>query len=116
MRGCSSAIHALPRFEYLSLKSRYKDLVIRIFGGFWPTFTGFSRILGEFLRDEITLGRGVHRFWGVPIQKSRSLFGLFFEFYPNFRVFGVGVLYWWFPGRDPRIWAWILEKWLSRDG
>ena len=31
---------------------------------------------GEILRDGIASGRGVHRFWGVLIQKSRSLLGL----------------------------------------
>ena len=29
---------------------------------------------GHFLRDEIAVGRGVHRKMGVPIQKSRSNF------------------------------------------
>ena len=53
----------------------------------------FPSILAQFLRDETGVGRGVHRFWGVPIQKSRSLFGLFFGFYPNFRISGVGVVY-----------------------
>ena len=60
------------------------DLDLRIFPDFTP----------HFLRDETDSGRGVHRFWGVLIQKSRSLFGHFFGFYPNFGVFGVGVLYW----------------------
>ena len=47
---------------------------------------------GEFLRDGIASGRGVHRFWGVPIQKSRSLFGPFSHFFPNFGISGVGVV------------------------
>ena len=29
-----------------------------------------------FLRDGIASGRGVHRFWGVRIQESRSNLGL----------------------------------------
>ena len=55
-----------------------------------PRFCEFSPY---FLRDETAVGRGVHRFWGVPIQKSRSLFGPFSHFSPNFGIFGVGVIY-----------------------
>ena len=53
----------------------------------------FPSILAQFLRDETGVGRGVHRFWGVPIQKSRSLFGHFSRFFPIFWIFGVGVVY-----------------------
>ena len=52
----------------------------------------FGEFLGHFLRDGIASGRGVHRFWGSPIQKSRSLFGPFSHFFPDFRIFGVGVV------------------------
>jgi len=40
-------------------------------------FVNFDHFYAHFLRDETGSGRGVHRFWGVPIQKSRSLFGHF---------------------------------------
>ena len=52
----------------------------------------FSSFSPWILRDETDLGRGVHRFWGVWIQKSRSLFGPFFHFCPNFGISGVGVV------------------------
>ena len=52
----------------------------------------FPLILGRFLRDGIASGRGVHRFWGVLIQKSRSLLGLKTRFLRNFGICGVGVL------------------------
>ena len=38
-------------------------------GGKWPKKR-------EILRDGIASGRGVHRFWGVRIQKPRSNLGL----------------------------------------
>ena len=47
---------------------------------------------GLFLRDGIALGRGVHRFWGVPIQKSRSNFGLKLEKSRKIGILGVGVV------------------------
>ena len=53
----------------------------------------FWRFWGIILRDEMAVGRGVHRFWGSPIQKSRSLFGPFSHFSRNFGNFGVGVIY-----------------------
>ena len=47
---------------------------------------------GHFLRDEIAVGRGVHRKMGVPIQKSRSNFRGKSGKSRNFRIFGVGVV------------------------
>ena len=47
---------------------------------------------GEILRDGIALGRGVHRKWGYPIQKSRSKFGGFGQKLRNSRILGVGVV------------------------
>ena len=47
---------------------------------------------GHFLRDEIAVGRGVHRKMGVPIQKSRSNFRGKSGKSRNFRFFGVGVV------------------------
>ena len=58
-----------------------------------PDFANFGHFSPWFLRDGIASGRGVHRFWGVPIQKSRSLFGHFSRFFPIFWIFGVGVVY-----------------------
>ena len=82
----------------------------------WAWGDEFPLILPHFLRDGIASGRGVHRFWGVPIQKSRSLFGHFSRFSPIFWIFGVGVLYWaTFPGRCLN-WASSRKNWLSRSG
>ena len=39
------------------------------------------------------MGRGVHRFWGSSIQKSRSNFTPFSHFSRNSGIFGVGVVY-----------------------
>ena len=47
---------------------------------------------GEILRDGIASGRGVHRFWGVLIQKSRSNFKGKPGKSRNFRFLGVGVV------------------------
>ena len=47
---------------------------------------------GHFLRDEIAVGRGVHRKMGVPIQKSRSLFGGSGLKLRKIRISGVGVV------------------------
>ena len=46
----------------------------------------------RFLRDGIASGRGVHRFWGVLIQKSRSNFGVKLENSPKIGFLGVGVV------------------------
>ena len=109
-----SALVALRSGEYLCLETSLKDLVIWIFLHFWGLFGGldvmrlglytymqwfpvdfhkFGQFWGWFLRDETGLGRGVHRFWGCLIQKSRSLFGHFSRFFPIFWIFGVGVVY-----------------------
>ena len=47
---------------------------------------------GSFLRDGIASGRGVHRFWGCPIQKSRSNFGVKSGKSRIFGFLGVGVV------------------------
>ena len=47
---------------------------------------------GEILRDEIAVGRGVHRFWGVLIQKSRSNFRGKMGKSRNSGISGVGVV------------------------
>ena len=47
---------------------------------------------GEILRDGIASGRGVHRFWGCPIQKSRSNFRGKMEKSRNSGISGVGVV------------------------
>ena len=47
---------------------------------------------GSFLRDGIASGRGVHRFWGVLIQKSRSNFGVKSGKSRIFEFLGVGVV------------------------
>ena len=47
---------------------------------------------GDFLRDEIGLGRGVHRKMGVRIQKSRSLFRGKMGNLRIFGILGVGVV------------------------
>ena len=47
---------------------------------------------GGFLRDGIAVGRGVHRFWGVPIQKSRSKFRGEVGKSRKIGVLGVGVV------------------------
>ena len=46
----------------------------------------------EILRDGIASGRGVHRKWGYPIQKSRSKFEGFGQKSRNSRILGVGVV------------------------
>ena len=48
--------------------------------------------LGEILRDGIASGRGVHRFWGSPIQKSRSKLGVKSQKSRKFGTLGVGVV------------------------
>ena len=48
--------------------------------------------IGEILRDGIASGRGVHRFLGVLIQKSRSLLGLKTRILRIFGICGVGVV------------------------
>ena len=47
---------------------------------------------GKILRDGIASGRGVHRFWGSPIQKSRSNFRGSSQKSRNSRILGVGVV------------------------
>ena len=47
---------------------------------------------GKFLRDGIASGRGVHRFWGVLIQKSRSKFRRKVGKLRKIRISGVGVV------------------------
>ena len=47
---------------------------------------------GDFLRDEIGSGRGVHRKMGVLIQKSRSLFRGKMGNLRIFGILGVGVV------------------------
>ena len=61
----------------------------------FPTlsFANFPWFLGVILRDGTGSGRGVHRFWGSPIQKSRSNFSPFFHFSHFSGIFGVGVVY-----------------------
>ena len=58
-----------------------------------PDFMSFGHFFPQFLRDETGSGRGVHRFWGSPIQKSRSNFSLFSDFSLISGIFGVGVVY-----------------------
>ena len=48
--------------------------------------------MGGILRDGIASGRGVHRFWGVLIQKSRSKFGAKVGKSPKIGKLGVGVV------------------------
>ena len=48
--------------------------------------------MGKILRDGIGSGRGVHRFWGVLIQKSRSKFGAKVGKSPKIGKLGVGVV------------------------
>ena len=48
--------------------------------------------MGKILRDGIASGRGVHRFWGVLIQKSRSKFGAKMGKSPKIGKLGVGVV------------------------
>ena len=72
---------------------RIFDPISVIYGSVAWVFCDFPRFFPHFLRDETGSGRGVHRFWGVPIQKSRSNFTPFSHFSPNFRFFGVGVVY-----------------------
>ena len=48
--------------------------------------------MGEILRDGIALGRGVHRFWGCLIQKSRSNSGGSGLKSRKIRISGVGVV------------------------
>ena len=78
-------------------------------------FVNFTRFWPWFLRDGIASGRGVHRFWGVRIQKSRSLFGPFPRFLRNFGICGVGVLYWHSPGRGLKF-SFVLGRWLLVTG
>ena len=53
--------------------------------GKWPE-------TGEILRDGVASGRGVHRFWGVLIQKSRSNFRGKTGKSRIFEILGVGVV------------------------
>ena len=69
------------------------DLVSVIYGSVTRVFCDFPRFCPHFLRDETGVGRGVHRFWGVPIQKSRSNFSPFSHFSPDSGISGVGVVY-----------------------
>ena len=48
--------------------------------------------IDEILRDGIASGRGVHRKWGYPIQKSRSKFGGSSQKSGKIRILGVGVV------------------------
>ena len=52
----------------------------------------FGAKSGEILRDGMAVGRGVHRKMGVPIQKSRSLFGGSGLKLRKIRISGVGVV------------------------
>ena len=54
---------------------------------------GYFRVkIDEILRDGIASGRGVHRFWGVLIQKSRSNSGGSGLKLRKIRISGVGVV------------------------
>ena len=70
-------------------------------GGRWKWRSGtcsgakigdFGSKTRDFLRDEIALGRGVHRKMGVRIQKSRSKFGLKVGKSREIGKLGVGVV------------------------
>ena len=54
----------------------------------------FGQKSGSFLRDGIASGRGVHRKWGYPIQKSRSNFRGSGQKSRKIGILGVGVIKW----------------------
>ena len=59
----------------------------------WDLVAGKWPETGDFLRDGIALGRGVHRFWGCLIQKSRSKIRGSSQKSRIFWILGVGVIY-----------------------